>query len=185
MSNDELFSFIKKNPISVGCGVLSLFLAAGVYLRSAEIPEAEDILVQKTAMAERYALNIKNSVQLKEQAEVMANATKELDRRIIRASQLGTNTQYFYKLQSDTGVKLIEFRQTTVAIPPTKAKTTYSPIAFNVAVQGTLPQVMNFLRQLEGGTHYCRVLTASCSGSASARNLPLTLSLNVEMLGLP
>ncbi len=185
MSNDELFSFIKKNPISVGCGVLSLFLAVGLYLRSTEIPEAEDILIQKTAMAERYALNIKNSVQLKEQADALAAANKELDSRIIRASQLGSNTQYFYKLQSDTGVKLIEFRQTTVVIPPTKAKTTYSPIVFNVAVQGTLSQVMNFLRQLESGTHYCRVLTANCSGNASARNQPLTLSLNLEMLGLP
>lgn len=185
MSNDELLTFIKKNPISVGCGVLSFILATAVYLRSSEIPEAEDILLQKTAMAERYALNIKNSAQLKEQTDALAAANKEIDSRIIRASQLGTNTQYFYKLQSDTGVKLIEFRQATVVVPPTKVKATYSPIAFSVAVQGTLPQVMNFLRQLESGTHYCRVLTANFSASASARNQPLTLSLNLEMLGLP
>lgn len=184
MNNQELFALVKKNPISVGCGALALALIAGIYLRSDAIPEAEDILAQKTAQAERYALNIKFSAQLKEHLETLVSANKEIDGRIVRASQLGTNTQYFYKLQSDSGVKLLDFRQGT-ADAVAKGKGTYEPIPFSVSVQGTLPQVMKFLRELESGTHYCRILTASCAGNAVARTQPLTLSLNLEMLGLP
>ncbi len=184
MTNADQFAFVKKNPISVGCGVVALALIAGIYLRSDAIPEAEGILVQKTAQAERYALNIKYSAQLKEQLEALAGANKEIDGRIVRASQLGTNTQYFYKLQSDSGVKLLDFRQGTAGVVA-KGKSTFVPIPFSVSVQGTLPQVMKFLRELESGNHYCRILTASCAGSAVARSQPLTLSLNLEMLGLP
>lgn len=183
MTSQELFALVKKNPISVGCGLLALALTAAIYLRSQSIPDAEEILTQKTATAERYALNIKYSAQLKDQLETLTGANKEIDTRIIRASQLGTNTQYFYKLQSDTGVKLLDFRQGTAGAAA-KGKSFIS-IPFSVSVQGTLPQVLKFLRELESGTHYCRILTASCAGSAVARGQPLTLSINLEMLGLP
>lgn len=183
MTNAELLAFVKKNPISVGCGLLALALTATIYLRAEAIPEAEEVLAQKTVTAERYALNIKYSAQLKDQLESLVGANKEIDARILRATQLGTNTQYFYKLQSDTGVKLLDFRQGTAGAPA-KGKS-FVAIPFSVSVQGTLPQVMNFLRELESGAHYCRILTASCAGNAGARSLPLTLTINLEMLGLP
>jgi hypothetical protein len=186
MTNEELIALIKKNPVSVGCGFLSLLLAGALYFRSEEIPAAEDELTQKTALAERYALNLKNAVQLKEQFDAIAAANKIIDGRIIRISQLGNNTQFFYKLQSDTGVKLVDFRQnTTAATPPKGPKTTFVPVAFVVSVQGTLPQILDFLRQLESGPHYSRILAATCAGNPISRSGLLTLSLSLELLGLP
>jgi hypothetical protein len=186
MTSAEFSSFIKKNPLSLACGVISLLLIGTGYLRSDEIGTAEALLAEKTALAERYALNIKYSAQLKEQVEILAAANAEVDSRVVRASQLGTNTQYFYKLQSDTGVNLIDFRQATGPSSTQKpAKGNFIPIAFNISIQGTFVQLMNFLRQLESGSHYCRILTATCSGNAAIRSQPLTLSLSVEILGLP
>ena len=183
MTNEEALIWIKKNPISFGCMVVSFALAVVVYLRSEAIPEAEAQLTQKSAEAERVALNIQYSAQLKEQSEALSAAVKEIDARIVRASQVGTNTQYFYKLEADTGVKIIDFRQTTATVK-VPAKATYAPIGFSVTVQGALPQVLDFLRQLENGTHYCRVLTATC-GNSGVRTSPLTLALTLELLGLP
>lgn len=186
MSNEELVALIKKNPISVGCGALSLALIATIYFRSDQIPTAETELGQKASEAQRYALNVKNAAQLKEQLDALVAANKAIDGRIIRISQLGNNTQFFYKLQSDTGVKLVDFRQnTTSSNAPKGGKTSFVPVAFTVSVQGTLPQLLDFVRLLENGAHYCRILTATCSTNAATRNGPLTLSLNVELLGLP
>ncbi len=185
MTNEELVAFVKKNPISVGCGAFALLVAVGIYFRSSEIPEAEALLAEKSAEAERYALNIKNSAQLKEQYEAVVAANKDVDTRIVRASQKGNNTQFFYKLQNDTGVRLIDFRQSEALGTASKTKTTFTPIAFNVSVQGTLPQILDFLRQLEGGTHYSRILSASCTSSPTNRGGPLTLALSLELLGLP
>jgi hypothetical protein len=185
MTTAEQIALLKKNPVSVGCGVLSLLLIAGLYFRGDAIPAAEAELAQKAAEAERLAMNIKYSDKLKEQLEELIAANKEIDTRIIRASQMGINTQYFYKLESDTGVKMIDFRPLSVTAPAKGAKAAFSPVGFNVSVQGSLPQILDYLRLLESGVRYCRVLTASVSGNAALRKGPLTLSLSIELLGLP
>ena len=188
MTNEERMALIKKNPISVGCGVLSVLLIAGIYFRSDEIPTAEADLASKSAEAERLSLNRANANQLKEQYDELVAANKTIETRMVKAasSGLGQNTQYFYRLFAETGVKQIDFGQTTnVVAPPKGGKATYTPIAFRVVVQGSFAQVMTFLGQLEEGTHYCRVMTAQLSGSAANRSSLLTLSLQLELLGLP
>ena len=186
MTNDELVALVKKNPISFGCGALSLLLIGGIYFRSGEIPAAEAELQQKAAEAERYALNIKNSAQLKEQLDDLTAANKTIDSRMVKVIDLATNQQYFRVLARDAGVSLVSFQQSTMTATPAKgAKTVFVPVLFNLSVQGTLPQTLNFLRALENGTHYCRVLTAICGANVTNRNTPLTLQLNLELLGLP
>ncbi len=186
MTNDELKALVRKNPISVGCGVLSLLLAAGLYFRSGEIPAAEEELATRSAEAERLALNVKNSDRLKEQLDALTADNKTIESRMVRVSEQGKNLQFFSKLFAETSVKQVDFRQaTSTANMPKGAKTAFIPVAFTVAVQGTYPQVLDFLRQLEGGTHYCRVLTAGLSGGGANRTGLLTLSLNLELHGLP
>lgn len=185
MTNQELGAAIKRNPISFGCGVLSLLLIVAIYLRGDALPQAEAQLEQKLAEGEKIRLNIQNSAQLKEQADAIEAANKQIEQRIVRASQLGANTQYFYKLESDTGVKLIDLRQTTPATIAKPAKGAYLPVAFSVSIQSDLTHILEFLRQLESGVHYSRILTATCSGNPSTRSAPLTLALTVELLGTP
>ena len=184
MTNQELVALLKKHPISFGCGALSLAFAVALYLRVDEIPGAEAELGLKSADGDRIALNIQYSTQLREHTDAMASFTKEVENRLVRPTQLGTNTQYFYKLEGKTGVKIVDLRQTAATAAPAKgAKNAYVAVPFTVSVQGSLPQILDFLRQLENGAHYCRVLTASFSGTASNRNSPLTLGLSLELLG--
>ena len=84
MTKEELIALIKKNPVSFGCGALSLALAVGLYLRSEAIPEAEDELALKSAEAQRYALNLKSSTQLKEQHEALVADNKTIESRMVR-----------------------------------------------------------------------------------------------------
>ena len=179
MTTPELVAWIKKNPISVGCGVLSLALAVALYFRSDAIAEANQTLDEKTAEAQRYALNLANSAQLKEQLDALTTADKVIESRLIHASDLGINQQFFFKLESESGVKLLDLRQ---APRPGSGGKAYVPIGFNVSLQGDFGQVMKFLRLLEDGAHYCRTLTATCSGN---RTGGLTLTLNLELLGTP
>jgi hypothetical protein len=182
MSNEALRTLLRKHPISVGCAVLSLLLLGAIYFRRDKISEAETELNDRSAEGERYQANIKNSGQLKEQLETLQNAAKEIDSRIIRANQLGANSQIFYKLVSETGVKLIDLRQ--LPTPP-KGPGAFIPIGFSIAMQGDLPQLLTFLRTVEGGANYCRVLGASCTLNSNNRQLPLILTLNLELLGVP
>ena len=185
MTNQVFIAFIKKNPISIGCGLLAVGLSVGAYFRADAIPEADTVLTDKSAVSEKYALNIKNSAQLKDQLEDLTAAIKAIDGHIIRASQLGTNTQFFYKLRSDTGVTMVDFQQTTPSNVAKPAKGTFLPVAFRVTVQGNVTQLLEYLRALESGAHYARVLTANLTGNPVNRNAPLTLALTLELLGTP
>ena len=184
MTNEELFAFVKKNPISVACGVVAVGLVLSLYFRSGLQEEAEGILAERTAAGERIAANIKNSADLEEDFARISEANKEVALRAVRINELGTNSQFFYKLEGDTGVKLVDFRQTTQSAA--KGRGTYQPVGFSVSVQGDLPQLLHFMRLLESGSRYCRVMSASIARSSSAgRNAPMTLSLNLELLGTP
>lgn len=185
MNSQALVKLLKKNPLSITCGVLSMIFIIVIFLRSDTIPEAEGVLAQKSAEGEKLAANIQYSAQLKEQLEAVTASNKEIDSRIVRASQMLTNTQYFYKIENETGVKMIDIRQTTPASVGKPAKGSYLPVSFAVSVQGDLNHILAFLRRVENGTHYSRVLTASCSGNSAQRNAPLTLALSLELLGAP
>jgi len=181
MTNEELFALVKKNPISVACAVLCVGLGAAIYFRAGEVPAATEELTQKSDEGQRLAANLQNAAQLKEQVEALATAEKELDSRLIRASQTLTNYEYFYKLESDTGAKMTISQG---GVSPNRGKSNYTGVPFSITVQGTLAQALDYLRRLESGARYCRVLSATCSVSGD-RNGTLTLNLNLELLGQP
>lgn len=184
MTNAELFAFVRKNPIGIGCGVVALALGGAIYFRADHIPEAEAELEQKSTEAERYKNNLKNATQLQEHYDAIVAVNKAIDARIVRASQYAKNLQYFYKLESETGVKLTT--DPRIAPPAAKKdpKATYLSIPVSLSVQGNYPQLLECLRRLENGTHFCRVLNVSLA-SAADRNAVLSFTISLELLGLP
>lgn len=180
MTTAELLGWIKKNPISVGCGAVSLALAVAIYFRSDAIADANQMLDEKTAEEQRYALNLANAAQLKEQMQAITAANKTIESRLIHASDLGINQQFFYKLEAESGVKLLDVRQSSRLT--NSAEKGYVPIGFSVSLQGDFGQILKFQRLLEDGSHYCRILTATCNGN---RTGPVTLTATLELLGTP
>ena len=185
MTSQDLIAAAKKNPTSFACAALSLVVIGVIYFRSDLILKAETLFAQKSAEGEKIAANIKYAAQLKEQTDAVVAANKLIDARIVRASELGNNTGYFYKLETETGVKMIELRQTTPSTVAKPAKSSFIPVAFAVTVQGNLNQLLEFLRQVENGAHFARVMAATCSGNSASRNSSLTLALSIELLGTP
>jgi hypothetical protein len=192
ISNEQAIAFVKKNPIGFGCGVLCVLLLGAIYYRSDLVPADEAELAQKSAEAERLANNVKNSNQLKEQLEAIMVAGKQTESRLIHPADLLKNQQYFYKLETETGVKIIDCRPNSTAVPK-GLKTAYFPVPFTVNVQGDYVQILSFLRRLESGSAFCRVAgatfdttnsVATPNSSASGESV-VNLSLNLELLGQP
>lgn len=180
MTNAELAAAVKKNPVMVACVALSVALALTIYFRSGALQDENTVLDEKSAQARKYALNISNAVELKEHVDTLTAANKAIDERMIRASNIGINQQYFYKLESESGVKLLDLKQGAQAA----TKGSYAPVSFTVSLQGDFNQVLAFLRGLEDGTRFSRVMTASCGTSRTNAGM-LTLSLTIELLGRP
>lgn len=189
ISNEQVAALLKKNPVVTAAVVICVGLAIAHYLRGDLGAAAASQLDERTKEGQRLAANIKNSVQLPEQLAHVAAAAKEVDTRLVRVGSLANNLQYFYKLEADTGVKLIDLRQTTD--PGRAAKAGRIPVSFTLTLHGEYPQVLDFLRRVESGAHYCRVRSANVvpfdagAGSSGLRSDAAKLTLNLELLGVP
>jgi hypothetical protein len=184
MSNEELIELIKKNVIAVACVLVSIAIGVAIYLRSDLLPEAEKVLAAKTQDAELLAANIEDNNQLKEQHAALVSADDVIATRMIKVGQLAENLQYFYKIESDTGAKLMDLRQVPWSPPSKNApKTIWTPVGFALTAQGSYPQLMDMLRRLENGEHYCRVMSCTIHPLTEQRGGNLSMGVNLELLG--
>ena len=185
MTSADLVAAIKKQPVGFGCGLICVMLGVVLYYRSSTIDEKQAEFDTKSAEAAKIISNVTLSKNLPEQVQEIQTLTKELESRLVHAGQLAVNLQYFYKLEAENEVKLVDVRQN--AMPRTGAAT-YGGIPYNVTVQGSFKQVMTFLNRLENGRHFCHFTSAvfgkSSGGDAGSQN-GITLTLNIELLGQP
>ena len=91
-------------------------------------------------------------------------------------------------------MKLVELRQNATRAPQGKnaPKTLFTGVNFSVSVEGDYAAVVDFLRRLDNGTHFARVLTASVAGitvetgsNIDGRTNQVRASLTLELLGQP
>jgi len=187
ISKAQAIAFIRKNPIGFGCGALCVALAVAMYYRSDMVPASDAELEQQSAEAERLASNLKNATQLQEQLDAMIAAGKQVEARLVHPGDLAKNQQYFFKLEAETGTK-VDCNQLTLPAEKDR-KTLYLSVPYSVKVRGDYSQILSFLRRLESGTHYCRVLNATLTSGAAAMGEAsdgaLSLNLNLELLGQP
>jgi hypothetical protein len=185
MTGEELIAFVRKNLIAVTCAAVTLAIGFTIYYRSDALPDAEKVLADKTKEGELLAANIDDSSQLKEQHAAMVDANQVISDRMIQVGQLADNLQYFYRLESETGIKILDLRQNPW-VPPGKGapKTFFTPVGFQVSAEGDYPKLLDLLRRLETGEHYCRIVTCDLKPVDSAtRGGQLTISLTLELLG--
>lgn len=191
MTSADLLAMIKKHPIGFACGVICVVCAGLLYFRSNKIDEYRAEYEAKSAEATTILANVRNSEKLPAQVTEIQVLAKEMEGRLVKAGQLAVNLQYFYKLEAETEVKLVDVRQGNL---PRGGKTTYTGIPFSVTVQGSFKQVFAFLQKLENGPHFCRftaVVFSKQGGGSSEAGRPspdtagINVSLNLELLGVP
>jgi hypothetical protein len=180
MNTADLVALLKKHPIGVGCGLVGIVCGILLYLRSDNITASQAELEASSAQAARMAANVRNATGLSEHVTEIQVHTKELEGRLMKAGQLAVNLQYFYKLETENEVKLVDVRQ---GATPRGAKTLYIGVPFNVSVQGPYPNVMNFLTRVQNGRHFCRINSASFTKVGDTADMSLALTL--ELLGQP
>jgi Tfp pilus assembly protein PilO len=190
LQNQDVINALKKYPLRFACGVIVLVVAVAMYLRSGGIAEMEQLLEQRTQEGTRQQANISNGLMLSDHLAATTQANQVIAVRAIEPRALADNLQYFYQLEASLGVKLIDLRQG----PPSTALAdrSYVTVPFTVALDGTYPQILQFLRVLESGELYLRFTQVTITpqrdgsrGSGRGSEPLLTLSLNLDVLGRP
>jgi hypothetical protein len=186
----ELQALVKKHPVSAAAVLVAVACGVVLYLRSSTIAERTEESTRKSEEAAKMQANITSATGLPEQVEAMKVATKEVEARLVRASQLAINLQYFYKIEAESGVKILDVRQNTLPTGPRPGpRTTYTGVPYTVSVQGTFAQTLSFLKRIESGRHFSRFLSVSYTKSggteAAVAGELMNLTINLELLGQP
>lgn len=187
ISNEDLVNAIKKHPVGFGCGFLVIALGVGMYLRSGNVPELTTTLEDRSAVGLRQQTNIKNGALLDEQLAAIEAAVAQINERAVDRAALANNLQYFYQLEAEHGVKIVDLRPDIVL--ESKIKTTYTEAPFVVSAEGTYRQLLAFIRAIEQGRRFARIDSARFEPSTEVTALQpgrgdpvLEISVNVILL---
>jgi hypothetical protein len=186
MTTADLVAWVKKHPLIAVCFVVVLIAGVGVHYLGASVEEATILLEQRTSEGTRISENVINSAQLREQAAEITAARAKIEERLVRSSELAKNLQYFYRLEAELGVELIDIKQNSSSANravPRGTKAGFSAVNFSVSFRGDYWAALHCLRRLENGTHFCRVLSASIEPISPDRAGPVKVALNLELLG--
>ena len=195
MTGQDIVAAYRRQPLGFICGVLTVVFLVAWYFRSTTVGDREILLEEKTSQGERVLGNVKNSIRLGDHVAEATALVATLEQHLLRPTDVAANLRTFYRLESETGVKLVDLQQTSGASPaagPRRGpKLVYQPVGFSVAVSGSFSQLVTFLDRLETGPNPCRfgsmvIRTGAGSGeTGSAADPRLTLYLSLELQGLP
>jgi hypothetical protein len=182
LDNKALNELLKRHPVPIGCAGLTLLLLLVLYFRFGGLAEVQASLEDREKALSKLVDNVKFSAQLDSQLAALEQANEVLQAGALRAGELARNQQLFYRLEADSGVKLLDIRQLPLPLTVKGASpTVYVPITFSLSMVGEYDQIMKFLKNLERGSTISRLVAATIGQPMEGGQ---TVSITVELLGL-
>jgi len=180
IDSQVLIGALRKYPVLSVAVLICIPLAAVCFYRSDAIIEQQAELETVQAKSSLYRANIVNASQLQQQVDFLIQAKAAIAKRAFRAESLPLNLQYFYKLETDVGVKYLNLNPTGRSAAAAAKSGGYIPLNYSVSVQGSFHQIITYLRCLEQGAYFCRINSASVLSSGSS----VTLNLDLDLLAI-
>lgn len=194
METQKIMQGIRRNPVPSACLVLVLILLAALYYRSDAAGEAQAKLDSGNKVYAGLKNNLAASIRLDEDLLRLSDVNKRIEAGLLRSGELARNQQLFYKIEADTGVKLVDLRQqplvSQVAVAQVKGKAAaakadsanpYVLLGFTVTLEGKYEESLNFIRQLERSAVLSKITTLSSSALDGGR---VTMTMNLQVLAL-
>jgi len=188
MNFGTIKSYIQKYPVGTGAVIVSIVMLGALSVRHLALAELQTVYDNAAAEGQRLDANVTHAGQLDEQLKALEEANKSISERLVNPSDLAMNLQHFYKLEADTGVKLLDTHPVDIRGAKSTGKGVYAPVQYAVTLQGGYMRTLTFLRRLEHGVFFSRIISGSCSQAQSAQDKEgsdTTMSLTVELLGRP
>ncbi len=172
----------KRQPIPFSCGIIVVLLLLLAYFRMGVVDEREAALAEAEKVLSKLTNNITYSAQLDQHLNELRAVNDGFATAALKQGDIARNQQFFYRIESASGVRILELRSQPVPAPAKGAPVTfYQPLTYSLSVAGDYEKLLTFLLHLERGSTLGRVLSATLVYVDGSEQ---TLNLNVEMLGL-
>ncbi len=176
-------NIVRRFPVASGCLAGCLVLGGLFFLRQSTLSDELARLEVLESEGKKLALGVRNATGIEEHLAALKTAIGALEGKLTRVDDVSGNQEYFYSLESGTGVRVSILRPLG---PPktTTAGQAYQPTGFNVVVEGEYVQLIRFLRTLEQGPRLYRlsdfaVQRASAEANAAQKEV---LTINLQLL---
>ncbi len=186
MNLNVLIAKFREHPVILVCAVLSIGLAAAIFVRGGTLADVRRDLDRVSAEGERIDENIKNSSNLSRHLDSLRSITQDVDTRLIRPSELARNLQYFYRLESETGVRIASLDQRGVpAAGDNEDERVYVSVPYEMSVEGEFRDIISFIHTIENGVHFVRIRNFEIIRARQTESTLLSLAIRLELLGRP
>ncbi len=182
LDSKAVTDLFKRQPVPVCSLSLIFILLVVLYFRFGSLAEVQAKLEESEKTLSKLVDNVKFSAQLDTQLADLEQANGVIQAGALREGELARNQQLFYRLEADSGVKLLDIRQQPIPkLVKGAAPTVYVPITFSLSIVGEYAQIMKFLKNLEKGDTVSRLVAATIGPPMEGGQ---TVSLTVELLGI-
>lgn len=187
MNAQTLIGHFRQYPILFICGFLSVGILAATYIRGMGLSETRDRLEQVARDGARMDDNVKNAVDLEAHLEAIREMTGEVSSRLVQPSELARNLQYFYRLESESGVTIrsLDQRGTPSRGGEDEEVPVYVPLRYDIAIEGTYADLLDFVYRLENGRHFARFTQFEIIRGQQGGSTVLQMAMNLELLAQP
>jgi Tfp pilus assembly protein PilO len=177
----QLINAIKRNPFLFFCLVVFVGLSVADYFlwqRQKAITSRHE---EVRRSGESMFAALSSHSRMVGELNTVDDALKQIDDNLIVEADLAENQGYFFQLETLSRVHLTQLNQ--LSSQPSEDRP-YKAVPFSMRATGTYPQLISFLRELEGGPRQLRIRNFDFSRS-DAKSNALTLGLTVELLAGP
>ena len=162
MTFSTLLSVVKKHTLLVVSGALLVVGGGFYFMRSGEVEylsiSYDDMMLERA----RILKNLKFGVDIDPDVAISKQQLADAENRMLDSRDLASNYNYFFQIEKATGVKLEDLKQLEYVEVDSKgrrrrSRTNYERIRFQMTITGRLPEVLNFVRGLEGGSAFYQI----------------------------
>jgi hypothetical protein len=182
MTGDDLMEKFRRYPVPAISGAIVLLCFLAYYFRSDLISDLDarqnDVLDQRN----QVDLNLVAGGNLAEHMAEMRAHFAALEERVVQPYDLANNMNYFYQLESNTGVGLGELKQNASSDKPAP-KNALGGVGYAVTMSGSFAQVVAAFNELENGARFYHLRNFNLERGREVNGSVVQLSLNLELLG--
>ncbi len=182
MTSADLVEKIRRYPVPTFSGLVVFICLFAYYFRSDILTVLDARQNEVLGQRDLIDLNLVAGSTLREHMQEMRAKFAELESRVVQPAELAQNMNYFYQLESNTGVSLVELKQNAPSDKPVP-KNQLGGVAYTISLSGTFPQVIGYFNELETGTRFYRLRSFNLQRGRETSQSSVSLTLNLELLG--
>jgi len=153
---------VAQYPVPFVCGILIPLILVLLIMRGPKVTDFQDKLPALEKEWKNMQTNIERSANLEVDIELLEAGLETINSRLMDVEDVAINYDFFYALEEQAGVVLKQFSQGTATegedLPIGRdGLRNFSVIPYDVAMDGTLPQILKFLDLLDRQEHIVRL----------------------------